>query len=182
MRALLLAGLAALGLAGAAHAEIFKCHGPNGDVRFTSDSSQCPNAVKHEPDAQAVQRAEPAEAPLVSARPGALAKPKRSPAKAAETASGSESQWRQKKRAAQTRQRELEAHVTYLKRVVNWCNRGNSLWKEDDATGLREDVSCKDVDAKYSELREEKAEVERYLAEGLEEECRRAGCLPGWVR
>ena len=25
-------------------------------------------------------------------------------------------------------------------------------------------------------------EAERYLREGLEEDCRRSGCLPGWLR
>lgn len=176
-----LVALALVICANAASAEIYKCTGPNGDVRFTSNASQCPNAQPHAPKEDAVLRAEKAR-PLVSARPGALTRPARAPAKPADASAGSESLWRQKKAEAESKLRELEMQVEYVSRAIKWCNRGNTLWTEDDATGLRKDISCSEVDGEYAALLQQKQEVEQYLAEGLEEECRRAGCLPGWLR
>lgn len=182
MRTLIVSSLVLAWLSSSAAAEIYKCKGANGDVRFTSDASQCPKAAPHAPNASAMQRADKAEAPLVSARSGAIAKPKRPPAKAADAAADSEAVWKKKKRDAVTKQRDLEMQVEYLKRAVNWCNRGNTLWTEDNETGLREDVSCSDVDEKYADMKRQKEQADHTLAEGLEEECRRAGCLPGWLR
>jgi hypothetical protein len=34
----------------------------------------------------------------------------------------------------------------------------------------------------YASLEKQQEETRAYLDEGLEEECRRAGCLPGWIR
>ncbi len=168
-------------LSGAAHAEIFKCIGPNGDVRFTSNSAQCPNAPPHAPKEAAVQRIEKPQ-PLATARPGAVPAQRRTSAAAFDENAGAEALWRKKKADAQQQARDVEARIRGLQRAVRWCNDGNLLWVEDDRTGIRQDVPCSQIDAMKREFDLEKVHVEQYLAEGLEEECRRAGCLPGWLR
>jgi hypothetical protein len=65
--------------------------------------------------------------------------------------------------------------------VVGWCNRGHEVWATD-RDGLRRGVDCNEVKRDEQKLRTLTEGIENYLAEGLEEECRRAGCLPGWIR
>jgi hypothetical protein len=43
-------------------------------------------------------------------------------------------------------------------------------------------VSCEELEAEQQAVRSDEKRLEAYLDEGLEEECRRAGCLPGWIR
>jgi len=165
----------------AAHAEIFKCVGANGEVRFTSNAAQCPNAQPHAPKEVAVQRVEKAQ-PLASARPGAKPAQRRAPVAAVDESAGAEELWRTKKAEAQQSLRMIEAELAHLQAAVRWCNDGNLLWVEDERTGIRKDVPCSEVDATKEALEAEKERAEQYLEEGLEEECRRAGCLPGWLR
>ncbi len=180
MRHVAIAAAASLLIAGAAQAEIFKCVGPNGDVRFTSSAAQCPNAQPHKPSDSAVQRVEK-DQPLASARPGAVPARRRAPA-AVEESAGSEALWRNKRAEAKQQLEVVEAQLAHIAKAVRWCNDGNLLWVEDDRTGIREDVPCSAIDARKEQLDEEKQRAREYLAEGLEEECRRAGCLPGWLR
>ncbi len=180
MRGVVIAAAVSALLVGAAQAEIFKCVGPNGDVRFTSSAAQCPNAQPHTPSDSAVQRVEK-DQPLASARPGAVSARRRAPA-AADDSSGSEALWRNKRAEVKQELQEIEAQIAHIQKAVRWCNDGNLLWVEDDRTGIREDVPCSAIDARKEQLEGEKERVEQYLAEGLEEECRRAGCLPGWLR
>jgi Domain of unknown function (DUF4124) len=181
MRSAGVALAAAALLATAAQSEIYKCVGPSGDVRFTSSAAQCPNAPPHKPSDAAVQRVEK-ERPLATARPGAVPARRRSPAAAADDSSGSEALWRGKRAAAAQHLHDVEAQLAHIQKAVRWCNDGNLLWVEDDRTGIRKDIPCSEIDATKEMLEEEQQRVERYLAEGLEEECRRAGCLPGWLR
>ena len=83
--------------------------------------------------------------------------------------------------ALTTALRHAEAQLGTLREVAGWCNRGAGVWAEDQ-DGLRHGVDCKDVDAQEAAVRKEKKRLEAYLEEGLEDECRRAGCLPGWLR
>jgi len=182
MRPAAIALALALLTSSAARAEIFKCVGPNGEVTFVSSAAQCPNAQPLVLKDAAVQRIEKAE-PLASARPGAGPVARRAPAAAAASDSaGAEALWRNKKAEARQRLQRIDAELQYLQAAVRWCNEGNLLWREDPRTGIRKDVPCSDVDAMKASLDEEKERAEGYLAEGLEEECRRAGCLPGWLR
>ena len=68
-----------------------------------------------------------------------------------------------------------------MRRAVGWCNRGHSLFTEDE-TGIRRSYDCKHVHNEYEQAKAQLAGLRLYLEEGLEEECRRAGCLPGWIR
>ena len=158
----------------AASAELYKCQGADGKTLFTSDRSQCPGASAHEPSGN-IQRSQSgpaaASAPL-SARP----------ARAHATDDEAEAQaWRAKRRGAESALRQTEAQLETLREVAGWCNRGHEVWAED-RDGLRHGVDCEEVDAQESAVRREQKRLKAYLAEGLEEECRRAGCLPGWLR
>ncbi len=65
--------------------------------------------------------------------------------------------------------------------MVAWCNRGGELYVTQE-TGIRKGVKCGDAKRQFAASTTRTRELERYLREGLEEECRRAGCLPGWLR
>ena len=49
-------------------------------------------------------------------------------------------------------------------------------------TGIRRSYDCRDVDNEHEQVKARLAGLRLYLDDGLEEECRRAGCLPGWIR
>jgi hypothetical protein len=89
--------------------------------------------------------------------------------------------WRAKRTEAVAALAQNEARRSTVREVAGWCNRGREVWTQD-AHGLRHGVDCKDVDTLDATLRREQKQLEAYLSEGLEDECRRAGCLPGWIR
>ncbi len=182
MRWTLAAVAAVLALAAAAPAEIFKCVGPNGEVRFTSSAAQCPNALPHAPKEAALQQVEKREAPLASARPGAVANARRGAPAAPDASAESEAAWREKKAEAERNLRHLESAHDRILDAVRWCNEGYGVTKENPRTGLRQSVSCDDVDGERSRIEAELERARAYHAEGLEEECRQAGCMPGWIR
>ena len=157
-----------------ATAELYKCRGPDGKTLFTSDRSQCPGASAHEPSGR-VQRSESGPA---AAAPAASARAKRAPGVDDEAEAQA---WRAKRRGAESALRQTEAQLETLRQVAGWCNRGAEVWAEDQ-DGLRHGVDCEDVDTQEAAVRREQKRLKEYLAEGLEEECRRAGCLPGWLR
>jgi len=178
-----LSAVFALALAASAQAEIFKCVGPDGGVRFTSNAAQCPNAAPHAPKEDAVQRVERREAPLASARPGSLPSAHRTAVPAArDTSAAAEATWRGKKAEAEGNVRTLEVAHERVLAAVRWCNKGHGVTTQDPRTGIREQVPCKEIDADRTKIERELEEARTYLATGLEEECREAGCLPGWIR
>lgn len=156
-------------------AELYKCQGADGKMLFTSDHSQCPGATAHESGAE-IQRTQPigpAHAPT-QLRPARPATPLDDDAAEAQV-------WRAKRAQAESALEQSEARLATLHRVAGWCNRGGEAFAED-GDGMRRDVNCDEVDATELALRREQKRLEAYLAEGLEDECRRAGCLPGWLR
>jgi hypothetical protein len=174
MRHAALALAVGLGLAaGAARAELYKCLGPDGKTLYTSDRSQCPGAEAHQPTGH-VQRAGSATAPL--ATPSAAR-----PAHGGADDEVEAAAWRARRTNAEAELKQTEARLATLHEAAGWCNRGLEVYAED-RDGLRNGVDCKDIDANERALRKEQKRLEDYLAEGLEEECRRAGCLPGWLR
>ncbi len=172
-------GLAALALVLAlgleAAAETYKCQGPDGKMLFTSDRSLCPSAVRHESAGQ-IQRSTGAPARPAPPRVPAARRAVSTPDEAHEAPA-----WRAKKRQAEAGLQQARLRLEGLDRVAGWCNRGHEVYAED-ADGLRQDVSCEDLEAEQQAVRRETKRLEAYLEEGLEEECRRAGCLPGWIR
>jgi len=159
----------------AARAELYKCQGADGKTLFTSDRSQCPGAAVHEPggEIQRTQPTGPAHAPtqLRPPRPAALAPDDEAEAQV----------WRAKRVEAEAALDQARARLAAMRQVAGWCNHGREVFAEDQ-DGLRQGVSCEEVDATELALRREQKRLEAYLGEGLEEECRRAGCLPGWLR
>lgn len=166
--------LLALSAVGIAHAELYRCVDPSGHVRFTNDPAACPGTEPHEPDAgiQRIQRA-PAPAGPAATRP--------SPDVPADPSAGQEAAWRARLAQARAEREELGAAVDHLREIVAWCNRGGSV-AQKDASGLRHRVKCADVRSEYDQKEARLRSLDQYLQEGIHEECRRAGCLPGWLR
>lgn len=172
-RALLLVAVVALAATEPASAEIYKCVGADGETLYTSDQSQCPGAEEH----QSTGRLE-----TVTSQPRPSAT--RSPARrrgSIEQVPGGEAAWRGKKLRAEMELRDLEGRLEYVRRAAGWCNRGHDLYVEDER-GIRSGYDCKKVQNEYEEIKARVAGLRVYLEQGLEEECRRAGCLPGWIR
>jgi len=177
-RAALALLLAASALAGApAAAEIYRCTGPDGKTLFTTDRAACPGAERHAPGRE-VQRVGGGSGG--AAEPGAPAAPAAA-APSAESEDAQATMWRRKRTDAEAELRDIDRSYDELSEIVTWCNRGGDLIVEDDV-GVRKDYSCDEAHESYERATERRKELKRYLAGGLEDECRRAGCLPGWVR
>ena len=173
-RALVLVAVTALVGGEPAGAEIYKCVGPDGNTLFTSDQSQCPGAERH----QSTGRLE--TVPMVP-RSSVRHPPARRRGRTIDRVPGGEALWRGKKLRAETELRDLEGRLEYVRQAVGWCNRGHALYSEDE-TGVRRGYDCKKVYNEYEQVKAQMSGLRLYLEEGLEEECRRAGCLPGWIR
>jgi len=168
----------ALAAAGAAaNAEVYRCVGPDGQMRFTDDPSACPGARKHDSPAKLQTVSTPAadSAPPLDAMDGAAAEA------AIDHDRAHKRLWQQKKRIAEEKLRVLVDREAKLEPAVTGCNRGAEIISRDDA-GLKYRVSCDEIRAQHAEVRDEAEELRRYLDEGLQRECREAGCLPGWIR
>ena len=163
---------------GAANADMYKCPGPDGETLYTSDASQCPGASAHVPDGS-VQRGHSGRSTPSNA---ALPVLRRSPPPARPATDAEAGAWRVKRGQAERELSDVEARLAYVSRGLTLCNRGRNLYSEDKDTGLREAYSCTDVKREHGQLEAEQQRLKAYLSGGLEEECRRAGCLPGWVR
>ncbi|MBW2240879.1 MAG: DUF4124 domain-containing protein [Deltaproteobacteria bacterium] len=164
---------AGLALASPGNTEIYRCTDPDGSVRFTGDASQCPGANKHEPKGE-VQTIPPSGPRQPRPAPAARAK-------AGMTEDANAARWRGKKLQAQQQLVEIEARLPGMHKATGWCNRGNTLYRTDDL-GRRRTIKCDVVLKEYEQLQQARDQLAGYLAEGLEEECRRSGCLPGWIR
>ena len=177
MRFWMCAFAAALCLAPAAgRAELYECRGADGKTLFTSDHSQCPGAAVHEPTGH-VQRTQSGGAPSAPAAPAAALRP---PAHGAGDEAEAQA-WRAKRKNAEAALKQTETKLDTLRGAAAWCNRGHEVWARDQ-DGLRHGLDCKDIDSAQATLEREHQRLEEYLDGGLEDECRRAGCLPGWIR
>jgi hypothetical protein len=188
IRPLLLAGLLALSVAlaaaGEARAGVYKCKGPDGKTLYTSDQSQCPGADEH------AIRGTVQTVPGNPGRGGRSTTPdaSRPPTPPARSARGVAAQdealaaeWRQKRPQARQSLEAVTGRLEYVRRAIVLCNRGGSLYTQGE-TGIRGDYSCERVRDEFAELERAESELRAYLEGGLEEECRRSGCLPGWIR
>ena len=154
----------------AAHAELFRCTGPDGKTIYTDQKQMCPGAEPSEPTG-VVHRAETPE--------GAPAAPSRETG-ALEVHSEA-AQWKQKRLDAESAIEKIQARRAWMKPYVGHCNRGGWVTTRDDA-GIPQQVNCSVLRREFAALDQQEAEARAYLTEGLAEECRRAGCLPGWLR
>ncbi len=170
---------AGLLLAAPATAEIYKCVGPDGKTTFTSSPGACAGAVPHQPrgTVQTVPSS-PSSAGRPPARTQRAAKP--APTTAAQD-SAQEARWRAKRTEAEKEKAKIDANLDSYRRVVTGCNRGARYTIKDD-TGIKREFSCEEARGTYEQMQQRRAELDTYLSGGLADECRRAGCLPGWIR
>ena len=173
----ILAVLAVSALATTARAELFRCTGPDGKTVYTDSKHTCPGADPSEPSG-VVHRAQTPE-PAKSEEPAPVV-----PASAARPADAAQEAafWKQKKRDAEANLARLSARREAFDRYADNCNRpGKRVVTRDDA-GIRHYVNCSQLLEQFHALEKQEASAREYVATGLPEECRRAGCLPGWVR
>jgi hypothetical protein len=168
----LLMGCALGLLAPAAGAGIYKCTSADGSVHYTSDASHCESA-----EPQVLKRDLQRVLTDDTSRGAGMRPAARRPA----GGDGLEAMWRSKRPKAEQDLAELEKKLARMKNVVRSCNRGGE-WYRTSESGIREHVSCDELHAQYAELQQEHQKLVEYLADGLEDECRRAGCQPGWIR
>ena len=179
-RAAFTAWMAAALVAGpiAGHAELFRCVGPDGKTVYTDQKSTCPGAEPSQPSG-VVHRATASDAPA----PGpASASPLAAPGKATrKNAADASKQWRQKKVEAEQQVERIHARHEWIKEYVSYCNRGAYVTTRDDA-GIQQVVNCSELKREFHDLEKQEADARAYLDTGLAQECRKAGCLPGWLR
>jgi hypothetical protein len=172
-------GLLALGISFAplARAELFRCEQPGGRVIYTDSATKCAGAAPHEPRGAVQTIAAPVPAQSAPSAPPPRAAPKtRASMEAARAA-----EWRQKKRDAEEALGLLGVREEDLAPFLRICNRGGTLYNERD-NGLRRRVSCTQLRDEISDLQAQSAKLRAYLDHKLDADCRRAGCLPGWLR
>jgi len=165
-----------------AQAELLRCQGPDGRTIYTDDKSRCPGADPFEPSGE-VQRAEEVEPAGAASRAPLDDRVERARARqrANEAEEGEARRWREKRQEAEQQLEQLTQRRLELGEFVTWCNRGGSVVTRDVA-GIKREVPCEQVRQEYEGLDDREAKVRSYLQSGLAEECRKAGCLPGWIR
>lgn len=169
----LLAGALLLALAAPAPASdgLYRCRGPEGGTLFTSDPSRCRSPERHEPSGR-VQRVPDSAAAAPSREP---------PAEVRRDGSLRRKKWRRRRERAEAELAAVREALPVLRRARGVCARGGEV-EVEDRLGLYREVSCDSVEEALARVERREEELRRYLEEGLAEECRRAGCLPGWVR
>jgi len=176
--AVMLGAGALLATANGVSAELYRCVGPDGRTVYTDSQATCPGAREHRP-AAGIQnyRTDATTRPPAGRRPGRAA----AAAVAPSPATGGEAAWRQKQSQARDELQAIEQRIARVSRFVKHCNRGGSVYRTHE-NGLRSGVSCDWLRDEVPELEQRRDELQAYLDHGLREECRRAGCLPGWLR
>jgi hypothetical protein len=175
--------LAIAWVAASAQADLLRCKGPDGRTIYTDKKALCPGAEPFEPSAE-LQQAPGAESPDGAAAPAPFDERRDRAAarkRAAEAEEGEARRWRLKKEKGEDALEALTRRRAELDDFVTWCNRGGSVVTRDDA-GIKRSVSCATIRKQYAEIDGEEAKLRGYLTRGLSEECRKAGCLPGWIR
>ena len=159
----------------AAAGELLRCKGPDGKIVYTDDKSVCPDAKPFEPNGR-----------ISKPELGKSAPPTRKPRArrriAGNTATKAEAErWRAKKAATESELERVAEKRAQFKGFVATCNRRGRVIHYDDA-GIKQEVACNELQQRFAELDAQDAKIRAYLEEGLAEDCRRAGCLPGWIR
>ena len=184
MRSAKALALALLLAAAPAGAEMYRCEGKDGTITFTGNAAACPGAQPHAPSRE-IQSVGPGDEGVV---PGGTASEEApasaAPAKRRDPGEGEDAQaamWRRKRTDAEAESRTIEHELQEFVEMVTWCNRGGDIVLED-RVGVRREYSCAEAREHHEQLSARAAQLRAYLSGGLEEECRRDGCLPGWIR
>jgi hypothetical protein len=154
-------------------AELFRCTGPDGKTIFTDQKGACPDAEPFEPSG--VVHSAP---PSPTRPPAAVQRDRHLSERAEEEAA---KVWKQKKRDAEARIERIQQRRERMKPYVGHCNRGGYVTTRDEA-GIEDAVNCSVLRREFAALDDQEAEARNYLENVLPEECRKAGCLPGWLR
>jgi hypothetical protein len=166
-----------------AAADLLRCVGPDGKVIYTDNKAVCPEAEPFEPDAELQKEDTAARAGQTPAAADPLAERLRRARQrqaAAEAEEGEAERWQQKKTKLEEEIEKLRQKREHLERFITNCNRGGLTYARDDA-GIKRTLKCSDIKAQYANLGAEEEAAHAALA-ALPEECRKAGCLPGWLR
>jgi hypothetical protein len=166
--------------AGSAHAELFRCKGPDGKTIYTDQKETCPGADPFEPSGVVHKAVTPEPPSAEPGRPDGPASHASDPL-AEEAKADAAAQWKQRKLEAEQRVKSAQAQREHLEKYVSYCNRGAYVTTRDDA-GIKQVVNCSELKREHSELEQQEAQAREYLETGLADDCRKAGCLPGWVR
>jgi hypothetical protein len=161
-------------LAAAADAELFRCTGPDGQTIFTDQKDTCPGAEPFEPSGVVL------EAPTPGGTERA-APPAAGPSLADDALAAQAEQWKRRKLEAEQAVERIRQRRDWMKPYVGHCNRGGYVTTRDDA-GIQQVVNCSELRREFNSLEAQEAAAREYLTAGLPEECRKAGCLPGWLR
>jgi hypothetical protein len=160
-----------------AGADLLRCVGPDGKTIYTDSKALCPDAKPFEPDGaiQAGPAASGARDPLDDRQRRAASRLRR-----AEVEAGEAARWRDKKTELEEALAAIQERRSYLASFLAMCNRGGSVVTRD-AAGIKRPVPCKDIRAEHASLGADEERAQAAL-DSLPDECRRAGCLPGWIR
>ena len=174
--ALLVAAMSTLG-GTSVEAGIYKCTGPDGKPFFTGDPTACKGAKPHvlKKKVQRVQNSRSSRMLRSGGAPARLAPSARA------AGDGLEDMWRRKRPAAEQKLTRLGERITRMNAVIRTCNRGGE-WYKTEESGIRKHVPCGELRSRQADFEKRRTELVEYLKDGLEDECRRAGCRPGWVR
>ncbi len=156
-----------------AQAGLYRCQLSDGGTTFTDDPSKCPGAREHELSGRVET--------ITTHRPAAPARALRQRSLEYQVRADQEKQWREKRLRKQEEFVKLGERHEKLRSFVTHCNRGGEVIRRE-STGIKHTISCSRVRSEFTGLEKQREEIRAYLDEGLDDECRRAGCLPGWVR
>ena len=172
------AALLVVSVARDARGDLLRCPGPDGNIIFTDDPSVCPGAEPFEPSGT-VHSVKPVAPAAIGRQQRLEAMERRRLMDEAEA--GEIERWQLKKRTKEEELRSIALRREELLDLVTWCNRGGRVVTYDDA-GIKRAARCSDVKKELKMLERQEAGIHHYLQHELAEECRRAGCLPGWIR
>ena len=180
-RTLLATALALAAFPLGAAADLMRCKGPDGKMIYTDKKSVCPESETYQPKAvlhgiEEQPSARPGGSSSNDARMRTLKRMQTENAEAGEVA-----RWQAKKRDKEDELRKVTADRNYLVDYVAFCNHGHSVVTRDDA-GIAQGVKCNELNDRLAALDAKAAEIRNYLDNELADECRRAGCEPGWLR
>ena len=177
-RVIILAGI--LALATPAAAELLRCKAADGRMIYTDNPALCPGAKPFEPKG-AVQTAPSPTPASREVAPSSRIERARARQRQAEAQEGEALRWKQRKEAKEQELASIRARRDEIREYVTWCNRGNIVTTRDEA-GIKRTVPCSEIRKEFGVLDAREARVRNYLENELPEECRKAGCLPGWLR
>lgn len=165
-----------------AHAGLLRCMGPDGKMIYTDNQALCPNAKPFEPEGEIHYGSKPSAGPAAIQTNPLQNRLRRAKARlrAAEEEEEEERRWRDKKLQLEQKLVSLDEREAYLARFVTLCNRGGWVMTRDES-GIKRRVKCRMIKSQFTTVGLDQARVQADL-DGLPDECRRAGCLPGWLR